>query len=114
MKKNEGNIQRDLGERLKILRLRNHMTQAKLGSRLGVSGAAVSSYETLKCIPDYYVLKAYLDVFEVDAFWLMTGRVRRRTASALNGDSSRKPGTIGNSCEIRKEPERKKNTSEVS
>ena len=114
MKKTEGNIQRDLGERLKILRLRNHMTQAKLGRKLGVSGAAVSSYETLKCIPDYYVLKAYLDVFEVDAFWLMTGRVRRQTAAALTGDSGRKGGISGDSHEIQREPERKKNTSEVS
>ena len=80
----------DLGKRLKLLRLENNMTQAKLGKKLGASGSAVSSYETLKCIPDYYVLKAYLEYFEVDAFWLMTGRVRERTAVTMVDEGGRK------------------------
>ena len=55
----------DLGLKIKSYRLSINLTQAQFGERIGVSGAAVSSYETGTRTPSHRVLVRIANVMGV-------------------------------------------------
>ena len=54
-----------IGERMREYRLSIKMTQADFASRLGVTGAAVSAYETGNRLPSYEVLVKIANILGV-------------------------------------------------
>ena len=58
---------------LKKLRLRNQMTQKQLADALGVSESRIGMYERCQREPDFEMLEAIADYFNVDMNYL-TGR----------------------------------------
>jgi transcriptional regulator with XRE-family HTH domain len=60
-------------QKLKALRLKQGLTQAQLGARLGVSASAVGMYEQGRREPDSTILMRMCEVFEVDANYLLCG-----------------------------------------
>lgn len=58
-------------QKLKALRLKRGLTQAQLGTRLGVSASAVGMYEQARREPDNIILMRVCEVFEVDANYLL-------------------------------------------
>ena len=53
------------GEKLKNYRKSLELTQDELGARVGVSGQAVSKWESGECLPDCFNLKALGDVYGI-------------------------------------------------
>ncbi len=61
------------GTVLRLLRKRNNMTQRQLADTLGVSESRIGMYERCKREPDFEMLEAIADYFNVDMDYL-TGR----------------------------------------
>jgi Predicted transcriptional regulators len=53
------------GEKLKNYRKSFELTQDELGARVGVSGQAVSKWESGECLPDCFNLKALGDIYGI-------------------------------------------------
>jgi transcriptional regulator with XRE-family HTH domain len=68
------------GERIAELRERNGLTQGKLSSRLGISRASLSHYETNRREPDFETLTALADLFQVSVDYLI-GRTNNPRAT---------------------------------
>ena len=60
-----------LGDRIRILRTGNKLTQAQLASRLGVTKSVVSAYESSARCPSYDVLIKLADIFKVSTDYLL-------------------------------------------
>lgn len=58
-------------KRLKQLRIKEGLTQAKLASSLGIAKSTVSMYEVGKREPDFEMTEAIADFFNVDLNYLM-------------------------------------------
>ena len=58
--------QEKIGQIIKELRKKNHLTQAELASQLGVTYQAVSKWENGKNIPDIAIMKRIADLFDLD------------------------------------------------
>lgn len=67
-------------ENLKMLRKRENLTQTELAQKIGVGRSAISMYETGDREPDFIVLEALADTFNVDMDFL-TGRKTEKTPS---------------------------------
>lgn len=61
----------DLGNRLKTLRLNNHLTQAQLAQKLGLTKSVISAYETSLRLPSYDVLIHIAQIFNVTTDYLL-------------------------------------------
>lgn len=61
----------DFGDRLKILRLKQKMTQDQLAERLGLTKSAISAYETNLRMPSYESLMAIARIFKVSTDYLL-------------------------------------------
>ncbi len=61
----------NFSERVKELRLKNHMTQVALGKILGVRQDAISTYENGKFYPEVRNLLILADYFGVSLDYLM-------------------------------------------
>jgi len=61
------------GKVLRSLRIKNSMTQKQLADTLGVSESRISMYERCQREPDFEMLEAIADYFNVDMDYL-TGR----------------------------------------
>ncbi|MCI8806194.1 MAG: helix-turn-helix transcriptional regulator [Clostridiales bacterium] len=61
----------DFGNTLKILRLRENLTQSQLAKKLGLSKSVVSAYENGVRMPSYYVLIRISKVFNVSTDYLL-------------------------------------------
>lgn len=70
--------QNKLGEMIKNIRIKNNLTQQKLGDMLGVTYQAVSKWENGKNIPDIAVLKLISEKFDVDFEELLTGNKKNK------------------------------------
>ena len=68
----------DFSQRLRKVRLDNHMTQAQVAKKIGVTASMVSSYETDIRLPSYDVLIHIADLFGVSVDYLL-GREEKRT-----------------------------------
>ena len=62
------------GATIKQLREAKGLTQAELADRIGVSGKAVSKWETAKGLPDITLLEPLAGALEVSVMELMSGR----------------------------------------
>lgn len=58
-------------QRLIALRKLNGMTQADLADRLGISRSAIGNYEQARRDPDFEILDAVADLFDVDIGYLL-------------------------------------------
>ncbi|NBO21751.1 XRE family transcriptional regulator [bacterium] len=56
----------EIGEQIKILRLKMNMSQDRFGKRIGVTGKTISAYETGKVSPSLEVLNKIASEFEVN------------------------------------------------
>ena len=57
----------NMGEKIRMHRLRRSMTQERLSQSVGVTAQAVSKWETGKCMPDYSVVEALCGELEITA-----------------------------------------------
>ncbi len=75
--KNEGKTelrsQTEFGEKLKILRAKNNMTQEQLAEKLFVSRVTVSKWESGRGLPNIESLKLLADIMEVSVDELLCG-----------------------------------------
>ena len=62
-----------IGSRIKEIRKKANLSQAKLGLKLGISDAAVSMIENGKNIPGEQTIRAICSEFNVNRYWLETG-----------------------------------------
>lgn len=83
------------GPFLRALRTRRGLTQEQLARRLHVSGAAVSKWETGKCLPDLTKLEALAEVLDVGILELMRcgGAVGEPSSGGRPRSPPRKGGT---------------------
>ena len=72
-----------LHKRLKELRLENDMTQADLGTRVGVIKQTVSSWENDTSTPNYEIVCKLADLFGVSTDYLL-GRTERKEMPTLD------------------------------
>lgn len=56
----------EIGNQIKILRLKLNMSQDRFGKRIGVSGKTISAYEKGKINPALAVLEKISDEFDVN------------------------------------------------
>ncbi len=77
-----------IGEVVKGKRQRDRLTQAELGSRIGVSGSYISSIESAQSSPRIGELEALATVFRTTAFELITEAAQPdpRNFSSANRD----------------------------
>lgn len=61
----------DFGSALKILRLKENMTQAQLAQKLGLTKSVISAYETGLRLPSYDVLIHIAKIFNVSTDYLL-------------------------------------------
>lgn len=73
----------DFGNLLKTLRLRDHLTQAQLSQKLGLTKSVISAYETGLRLPSYDVLIHISQIFKVSTDYLLG--VERRQEIDLSG-----------------------------
>lgn len=71
-----------LGKRIKALRIENHMTQEELAKRLGVTRAALSSWEIGRREPDTEILHKLSTIFNVSVDYLI-GKTNIRNSDAI-------------------------------
>lgn len=74
------------GEKLRKYRKSMGLTQDELGERIGVSGQAVSKWESGECLPDCYNLKALSDLYGISLDILLdtaTGSDIKATAKRI-------------------------------
>lgn len=72
------------GTVIKELRERNHMTQAQLADKIGVSDKTVSKWETAKGYPDITLLEPIADTLSVSVTELISGTTVQNTNIASN------------------------------
>lgn len=65
---------RSWGERISLLREAKGMTQEELAAKLGISRSSMSHYEKNRRKPDYVIMSALADIFQVSIDYLL-GRV---------------------------------------
>jgi transcriptional regulator with XRE-family HTH domain len=69
----EGDVPRNIGERIDLFLLKKNITRAKLGEALGVTGTTIASYCTGKSKPNSDFLEAAANVFDLNPMWLLVG-----------------------------------------
>lgn len=80
----EANRRAIFPSRLRELRKKKNVTQARLASALGVSKSTIGLYETGDTLPDARTLRGIVDYFHVSADWLL----------GISSDSSRLPSAV--------------------
>ncbi len=80
--KKAGAFMTTFAERLKSLRAKRNLTQAKMAEQMGISASTLSRYETGKTIPSYDTISVYAQRLNVTAEWLSGQHVPRKRRSA--------------------------------
>lgn len=75
------------GGRLREARLAKGLTQEQLAEAIGVAKPTLSGYERGIREPDFLKLNALLEVLEVDADYLLTGRDTKKASESTTIDS---------------------------
>lgn len=77
----------DIGNRLRMLRINNKMTQKQVAVRIGLAISAVSSYESGTRYPSYDVLLKLARMFHVSTDYLLGfTNTRNIDATGLSAD----------------------------
>lgn len=84
----------DFGNTLKILRLKEDMTQAQLAQKLQLTKSVISAYETGLRLPSYDVLIHISKIFNVSTDYLLG--LERKQEIDLSGLSSEEVGALLN------------------
>lgn len=63
-----------ISKRIKELRKKRKLTQAQAAKTVGVDSNTWSRYERGLVIPSYKVLGKIVEIFNIDAYWLLTGK----------------------------------------
>lgn len=71
--------QRELGERIKSVRLRSGLSQADFAARIGFSQPTIWRIEAGTRIPDAQMLKAIVEEFDCGVTWLLLGTDDQKT-----------------------------------
>ena len=53
-----------INQRIRQIREENNLSQERFGKKVGISGKAISSYETGRAIPPLYVIEKIADTFD--------------------------------------------------
>lgn len=61
----------DFGNTLKMLRLKENLTQAQLAQKLGLTKSVISAYETGLRMPSYEILIHIAQIFHVSTDYLL-------------------------------------------
>lgn len=69
----EGDVPRNIGERIDLFLLTKNITRAKFGEYLGVTGTTIASYCTGKSKPNSDFLESAARVFSLSPTWLLFG-----------------------------------------
>jgi len=64
----------DIGERIKMLRKINNISQANLAKKIGVSSGNVGDWERGRAKPGMDALISLIQYFDVSADWLLLGK----------------------------------------
>lgn len=67
----------NFGKRLKSLRIQNHLTQAELAQKLGLTKSVISAYENDLRMPSYEVLILIAKTFKVSTDYLLGLETKR-------------------------------------
>jgi len=78
----EGDMPRNIGERIDLFLLSKNITRAKFGEELGVTGTTIASYCTGKSKPNSDFLESAAKVFSLSPIWLLFG-----TGSMILGEA---------------------------
>ena len=81
------------GKVLKSLRIKNSMTQKQLADTLGVSESRIGMYERCQREPDFEMLEAIADYFNVDMDYL-TGRTSIERQYTFSPESPTSPAPV--------------------
>jgi len=60
--------QKEIGKKIKELRLSNNISQERFGKRVGISGKSVSAYENGICTPSIKVMEAISNIYGDNLF----------------------------------------------
>lgn len=71
------------GKKLRKLRKRKGLSQARLGESVGYSQAQISNYEHMGKAPDLEVVKIFVDFFEVDLLYLYDNNLIWKPSKSL-------------------------------
>jgi DNA-binding XRE family transcriptional regulator len=66
----------DIGERIRLVRVRHRLSQGQVARIVGASVSAISSYETGETAPRADWLLSFCEAFNVNGHWLLTGKDR--------------------------------------
>ncbi|WP_054950189.1 helix-turn-helix domain-containing protein [Numidum massiliense] len=76
----------ELGDRLRLLRERQGLTQLALANKLHLPNQNISNYERGFRQPDYETLQLLADFFDVTIDYLITGQEDKRTCTVSVAD----------------------------
>lgn len=54
------------GEKIKIVRAKHNLSQARFGQKIGMSGKSISAYETGRCAPPLRILETISNVYDTN------------------------------------------------
>ena len=60
----------DVGEKIKMIRCKLDLSQERFGMKIGVTGKAISAYETGRAQPPIKIVKAIAEVFNTPILYL--------------------------------------------
>ncbi len=73
-----------IGKRIKLVRQFHKITQSDMAARLSITKQTLSRYETGERIPDALWIQQFLQIYNVDANWLMTGAGEMNRIAEVN------------------------------
>jgi transcriptional regulator with XRE-family HTH domain len=68
----------EIGNQIKILRIKLNMSQDRFGKKIGVSGKTISAYETGKITPTLEIIYKISEEFEVNFFKKSNREIERK------------------------------------
>ena len=83
----------DISKNLKILRMKNHMTQGELAKKLGISRSAVGNYENGTRTPDLETIQSICKIFDITYNTLLDGNWKSYEKEIQNDFASPLHGT---------------------
>lgn len=67
-------MRQEIGKRLRLIREKIGITQARVGAKLGIQSQHVSKYERGETVPTWENLIKLIELYDVNINWLLTGK----------------------------------------